>query len=145
MTEHPGGRERIAAMPHESPQDSQARHVSELAALTAAPCVWLAGGGLRPAPARAEQQIDGIGRIAGPEHPFAGRQRAELKPRPPDELKRLAARAAHQRRTGNLVWQRLVHSHPYLDRRDESVIDFPHPDQRRGRGRGKAHDQKHTY
>ena len=28
-----------------------------LAALTAAPCVWLAGGGLRPAPARAEGEL----------------------------------------------------------------------------------------
>ncbi len=98
-----------------------------------------------PAPARAEQQVDGVGRIACPEHAFAGGQRAELKPRPLDELKRFTARAAHQRGPGNLVWQSLVHPGRNLGRRDESVVDFPHPDQGCGQRRGKAHGQKHTY
>ena len=98
-----------------------------------------------PAPARAEQQVDGVGRIACPEHAIAGGQRAELKPRPLDELKRFTARAAHQRGPGNFVWQSLVHPGRNLGRRDESVVDFPRPDQGCGQRRGKAHGQKHTY
>ncbi len=47
--------------------------------------------------ARAEQEVDGVRRVARPEHPFAGGKRAELKPRALDELMRGIARPAHQR------------------------------------------------
>ena len=95
--------------------------------------------------ARAEQKVDGVGRIARPEHPFAGGKHAELKPRALDEQKRGIARPAHQRRPGNLLGKCLVHSGRNLATQDERVVDFPHPDQGCRCRRGEAHGQKQTY
>ena len=64
---------------------------------------------------------------------------------PLDELERLTSHPAHQRGLGNLVWQSLVHPGRDLGRRNESVVDFPRPDQGRPPGRSKTHGQKHTY
>ena len=74
---------------------------------------------------RAEQEIDGVGRIARLEHPFAGGERAQLQARAADQLMRGIAGPAHQRRPGNLVWERLVHPGRNLGRQDGSVVDFP--------------------
>ena len=46
---------------------------------------------------RAEQEIDGVGRIARLEHPFAGGERAQLQARAADQLMRGIAGPAHQR------------------------------------------------
>ena len=46
--------------------------------------------------ARAEQEIDGLGRIARAEHDLARDERTQLKPRPLEKRERFVARSAHK-------------------------------------------------
>ena len=50
-----------------------------------------------PAGPRAKQKIDGVGRIARLEHPFAGGKRTQLQARAADQLMRGISGSAHQR------------------------------------------------
>ncbi len=55
--------------------------------------------------ARAEQEIDGVHRIAWAEHAFAGGQRPELEARPAELLERRIGRPAHQGRARDKLGQ----------------------------------------
>ena len=55
--------------------------------------------------ARAEQEIDGVHRIAWAEHAFAGGQRPELEARPAELFERGISRPAHQGRARDKVGQ----------------------------------------